>query len=70
MSDSTNSLITDINSTILWNNKDLDDNYLNNRESIDVSSVLDSPPESVNSKDRRYFNIFPTLVTSYCSNFI
>ncbi|GAB1860268.1 Condensin-2 complex subunit H2 C-terminal domain-containing protein [Camponotus japonicus] len=53
MSDSTNSLITDINSTILWNNKDLDDNYLNNRESIDVSSVLDSPPESVNSKDRR-----------------
>lgn len=56
MSNSTNSLITDINSTILSNNNDLDDNYLNNRESIDVSSVLDSPPESVNSKDRRYFS--------------
>lgn len=54
MSNNTDSLITDINNTILWNNKDLDDNYLNNRESID-SSVLDSPPESVNSKDRRYF---------------
>lgn len=50
----TNSLMTHTNSTILSNNNDLDNNYLNDiRRSIDASSVLDSPPESVNSKDRR-----------------
>lgn len=54
----TSSLITHINSTVLSNDNDLD-NYLNNiRENIDVSSVLDSPPESINSKDRRYFWYF------------
>lgn len=51
-----NSLITHTNSTILSNNNDLDNHSLNNNgKNIDVGSVLDSPPESVNSKDRRYF---------------
>ncbi|CAL1679575.1 unnamed protein product [Lasius platythorax] len=51
----TNSIITQINNNSLSSNNNLDDNYLNNniRKSIDVGSLLDSPPESVNSKDRR-----------------
>lgn len=49
------SITTQINNNSLSNNIDLDDNYLDNniRKSIDVGSLLDSPPESVNSKDRR-----------------
>ncbi|XP_070149510.1 putative uncharacterized protein DDB_G0293878 isoform X2 [Polyergus mexicanus] len=49
-----NSLITHTNSTILSNNNNLDNHSLNNiGKNIDVGSILDSPPESVNSKDRR-----------------
>ncbi|KAL6433955.1 hypothetical protein ACFW04_005855 [Cataglyphis niger] len=55
----TNSLITTPNSidnhsnNTPLNNNDLDNSLNNIEKSIDVGSVLDSPPESVNSKDRR-----------------
>lgn len=50
----TNSPITNIDNTIS-NNNDLEDQCLNNniKGTIDVGSLLDSPPESVNSKGRR-----------------
>lgn len=50
------SIITNIENTILSNNNDFEDQCLNNNinESIDAGSLLDSPPESVNSKGRRY----------------
>lgn len=51
----TNSPITNIDNTISSNNNDSEDQCLNNniKGSIDVSSLFDSPPESVNSKGRR-----------------
>ncbi|XP_028048686.2 uncharacterized protein LOC105830549 isoform X2 [Monomorium pharaonis] len=51
----THSPITNIENTILSNNNDFEDQCLNNniKESIDVGSLLDSPPESVNSKGTR-----------------
>lgn len=57
----TNSLITTPNNidnhsnNTTLNNNDLDNSLNNIEKNIDVGSVLDSPPESVNSKDRRYF---------------
>ncbi|XP_011874256.1 PREDICTED: dentin sialophosphoprotein-like [Vollenhovia emeryi] len=51
--DTNSPIISNIDSTVL-NNNDSEDQCLNNiRESIDVGSLLDSPPESVNSKGRR-----------------
>jgi len=48
-------IITNIDSINSSNNNDSEDQSLNNniKGSIDVGSILDSPPESVNSKGRR-----------------
>ncbi|KAL6263813.1 hypothetical protein P5V15_003896 [Pogonomyrmex californicus] len=53
--DKNSSIMTNINNNISSNNNDPEDQCLNNniKENIDVGSVLDSPPESVNSKGRR-----------------
>lgn len=55
--DTNSPIITNIENTILSNNNDSEDPCLNNniKESIDVGSLLDSPPESVNSKGTRYY---------------
>lgn len=57
--DTNSPIITNIDNTILSNNNDSEDQCLNNniKGSIDVGSLLDSPPESVNSKGRRYIFI-------------
>lgn len=54
-SDTNSPIITNIDNTISSNNNDSEDQCLNNniKGSIDVGSLLDSPPESVNSKGRR-----------------
>lgn len=59
----TNSPTTNSDNTILSNNNDSEDQCMNNniKGSIDVSSILDSPPESVNSKGRRYIFIIRCL---------
>ncbi|KAL0109811.1 hypothetical protein PUN28_013463 [Cardiocondyla obscurior] len=52
--DETNSqTITNMDNTISLNNNNMENQCLNNSiESIDIGSLLDSPPESVNSKER------------------
>lgn len=54
-SDTSSPIITDIDNIVSLNNNS-EDQCLNNniKGTIDVGSLLDSPPESVNSRGRRY----------------
>lgn len=63
-SDTNSPIITNIDNTISSNNNNSEDQCLNNniKGSIDVGSLLDSPPESVNSKGRRYIFIIYDIV--------
>lgn len=64
-SHSNSPILTNIDNTILSNNLEkqcLNTNINESMHCIDVGSVLDSPPESVNSKERRYiFVIFNAI---------
>ncbi|XP_071565526.1 uncharacterized protein [Temnothorax nylanderi] len=53
--DTISPVMTNLDNTVSSNNNDSEDQCLNNniKGSIDVGSLLDSPPESVNSKGRR-----------------
>lgn len=57
-------IIPNIDNTISSNNNDSEDQCLNNniKGNIDVGSLLDSPPESVNSKGRRYIFIICDII--------
>lgn len=68
-SDTNSPIITNIDNTISSNNNDSEDQCLNNniKGSIDVGSLLDSPPESVNSKGRRYIFIIYDIVFIQCN---
>lgn len=50
-------IVTTIDNSISANNKTTNDICLNNgiKENLDACSLLDSPPESIHSKGRRYF---------------
>lgn len=69
--DTNSPIITDIDNTVSPN--DSENQCLNNnvKGSIDVGSLLDSPPESVNSKGTRYiFSSFITLPLLYAINLL
>lgn len=67
--DTNSPMITDdINNTVSSNHNDSDTIYFNDNVSKNIdSSVLDSPPESVNSKER-YFQVSLFVTLSYATD--
>lgn len=61
--DTNSPIITNIDNTVSLNDNDSENQCLNNniKGNIDVGSVLDSPPESVNSKGTRYIFVIYTF---------